>query len=149
MKIGFTGTKQGMTIEQKQAFWDMVMVNDISEFHHGDCVGADADAHDLMKPDHNIVVHPPANPSKRAFCKGYKEIREEKEYLDRNHDIVDETDVLVACPCGKTEVLRSGTWATIRYAKKIGKLVFVIYPDGSVDLFNNMKNGELNVKTFY
>jgi len=150
LKVGFTGTKQGMTVEQKKVFWETVMVNEISEFHHGDCVGADADAHEIMVTDHDIIIHPPKNPSKRAFCKKYREIREEKEYLDRNHDIVDETDMLIACPCGHSEVIRSGTWATIRYATKRGKLVFIIYPDGTISYRNRLTTDrQLTCPYFY
>lgn len=52
--------------------------------------------------------------------------------LERNRTIVDECEVLVACPAGP-EVTRSGTWSTIRYARRIGRPVVIIYPDGSVE----------------
>jgi len=36
-------------------------------------------------------------------------------------------------PKGKVEEWRgSGTWATIRYARKVGKPVTIIYPDGEI-----------------
>jgi hypothetical protein len=82
-----------------------------------------------------IVIHPPTDPKKRAFCKGAAEIREPKPYLDRNHDIVDEgSGLLIAAPFQEEEILRSGTWATVRYAWKIGRAldVFVIRPGGWV-----------------
>jgi predicted Rossmann fold nucleotide-binding protein DprA/Smf involved in DNA uptake len=44
---------------------------------------------------------------------------------------VNETGVLVAMPDGPEE-LRSGTWATVRYARKQGKDGRIIYPDGLV-----------------
>ena len=53
-----------------------------------------------------------------------------KDYLVRNHDIVDVCDVLVATPGQKEEQIRSGTWATIRYARKIRKQIIIVYPDG-------------------
>ena len=55
-----------------------------------------------------------------------------KDYLDRNHDIVDQTDLLIATPKENTEVLRSGTWATIRYAKKINKPTWIIETNGNI-----------------
>lgn len=133
MKIGFTGTQKGMSVEQKQTFNRFFENVCVAEFHHGDCVGADNDAHEIMAKDHymKIVIHPPKNPLKRAFCEDYDEIRKKKEYLDRNHDIVDETECLWATPSGFQEELRSGTWATIRYAKKKGSMVLIIWPDGS------------------
>ena len=50
-----------------------------------------------------------------------------KPYLDRNRDIVDACEVLLATPDGP-ERLRSGTWSTVRYARKIGKPVEVRLP---------------------
>lgn len=130
MKIGFTGTKQGMTSHQIAGFYEIIgNIIHISEFHHGDCVGADEQAHNLIR-NCDIIVHPPSNPSKRAFCKGYKFIWEEKDYLDRNHDIVDACDLLVATPCSRYEVTRSGTWATVRYARKRNKRIIIIWPEG-------------------
>lgn len=123
MKIGFTGTQIGMSDRQKEQFvLDLLELNPI-EFHHGDCVGADAEAHDIVReffPTCIIVGHPPINSSKRAYkkCDIY---RNTKEYIDRNHDIVDETDAIFATPKSDIEELRSGTWATVRYSKKCGK----------------------------
>ena len=65
----------------------------------------------------------------RAFCKG-DETRKQKDYLDRNHDIVDETELLIACPKEPEEITRSGTWATIRYARKKKKKLRIILPNG-------------------
>lgn len=142
-----------MTIEQKQCFWRFAMDTHISEFHHGDCIGADKEAHDIMVHEHHIVIHPPSNPKKRAFCQGEHfciEYRKPKDYISRNHDIVDETDMLIACPCGHSEVIRSGTWATIRYATKRGKLVFIIYPDGTISYRNRLTTDkQLTCPYFY
>jgi len=138
MKIGFTGTQKGLTIDQHPKLVDLLKWYDeilyISEFHHGDCVGADEQAHGLVRrfmDDTIVVVHPPINPAKRAFCKG-DETRKQKDYLDRNHDIVDETELLIACPKEMKEELRSGTWATIRYARRMKKKVRIILPDGNL-----------------
>jgi len=43
----------------------------------------------------------------------------------------DELGLVLACPAQKREQLRSGTWATIRYARKTGVKMFVIFPDGT------------------
>jgi hypothetical protein len=131
-KIGFTGTKQGMKSEQLEALEKLLAIlrnrSDFLEFHHGDCKGADAQAHILaMNLGFKIVIHPPKNPKTRAFCKGH-EIREEKEYSVRDHDIVDECDQLIVVPKLRKEELRSGTWATYRYAKKRNKSCTVIFP---------------------
>jgi hypothetical protein len=59
-------------------------------------------------------------------------MRPERPYLDRNKDIVRETASLIAAPAEPEEQLRSGTWSTVRFARKQGKPVFLILPDGTV-----------------
>lgn len=123
MKVGFTGTQIGMNARQQAELTEQLTLLRATEFHHGDCVGADEEAHHLVRarfPSIKIICHPPTNPLKRAGCTsdGY---REPKEYLDRNRDIVDETDYLIAAPATRTEKRRSGTWYTVRYARKLNR----------------------------
>lgn len=128
MKVGFTGTQIGMSEAQKLQFVQDLLLLNPTEFHHGDCVGADADAHDIVReffPGCKIVSHPPTIRSKRAFKKA-DEYREPKDYLARNKDIVDETDVLFGSPKSDEEELRSGTWSTIRYSRKQNKEPIVL-----------------------
>jgi hypothetical protein len=133
MKIGFTGTQKGMTTEQKMTVADLLCSYSVSEAHHGDCVGADSEFHDVCHElQIKIVIHPPSNPRKRSRRIG-EEIRPEKPYIERNHDIVNETEVLIAVPKEFEEQLRSGTWATVRYAYKVGRKIIVVFPDGSID----------------
>jgi hypothetical protein len=141
MKIGFTGTQAGMTYPQRGKFYSLLESLNCKEFHHGDCIGADSTAHNLVvqyftiKLKQNeftgkIIIHPPIISNKRAFCNA-KTILPKRGYLDRNHDIVDSCDILLATPKEVEEQLRSGTWATIRYARKVGKRIIIIFPDGS------------------
>lgn len=58
-------------------------------------------------------------------------VHEPRPPLERNRDVVDASDVLLACPGGMAEEQRSGTWATIRYARKAGKPVVIVWPDGT------------------
>jgi len=53
-------------------------------------------------------------------------------YLDRNTDIVKHSHILIGCPSTLNEVLRSGTWATIRRARRIKTPCILIFPDGSL-----------------
>ena len=39
MKVGFTGTRLGMSQNQKEQFVLKLSELDVHEFHHGDCVG--------------------------------------------------------------------------------------------------------------
>ena len=131
--VGFTGTQEGMTEEQKATLYTLLSnLEQFDEFHHGDCVGSDAQAHEIaMELCMRRVIHPPIDPKKRAFCKG-DVILPEKEYIERNHDIVDTTQWLIATPKEHHRVRRSGTWATVRYAESQRKDVAIIWPDGSV-----------------
>lgn len=106
-------------------------------FHHGDCIGSDKQAHQIAKYDLNIwtVGHPPTNDRYRAFC-DVDELREEAEYLERDYHIVEATDEIIATPNTHFETNRSGTWATVRYAVLKGKLVTIIFPDGSLEVRN-------------
>jgi hypothetical protein len=146
MIVGFTGTQDGMTPQQKQCFNTLLAYFKCDELHHGDCIGADADAHESgLDIAAKIVIHPPNYASKRAFCdkkifEGVTiEVMPEKWYIDRNHDIVDASEVMIATPKEQEEQLRSGTWATIRYAKKLKKSLVIIYKDGTYKAFNTKK----------
>lgn len=135
-RIGFTGTARGMTDTQRQALRSTLLHPSWRrpvEFHHGDCVGADEEAHAIaVELGFRVVIHPPLNPSKRAWCKTTSDgfVLPAKEYLPRNHDIVDMCDYLIAAPRQDTEQRRSGTWATWRYADKQAKKGLLIPPGG-------------------
>jgi hypothetical protein len=123
MKVGVTGTREGMTLHQKEQFVLKLFELKVTEFHHGDCEGADAEAHDIVReffPDVRIVVHPPSLTKTQAFRKG-DEHRKPLPYIVRDKNIVDETEFLIGAPLSDTEVWRSGTWTTIRHARKTGK----------------------------
>jgi hypothetical protein len=135
VRLGFTGTRSGMTEAQKQAFTRFVMAIDYVEFHHGDCVGADADAHEIVSrhPRHTIIIHPPVSDKDRAFCKG-DVVRSPKTYFARNRHIVLETEETVGCPYQNQEPVppTGGTWYTLKYSEKVKHTTHVIWPDGDM-----------------
>jgi len=134
--IGFTGTRKGLSVKQKEVLLNFLSRISFSEVHHGDCIGADEQFHYLIRrffPYVRIVIHPPRNPKYRAFCKG-DIILPEKDYLVRNKDIVNSSDIIIACPKENHEIQRSGTWMTIRYARKKRKKIIIVFPDGEVSL---------------
>jgi hypothetical protein len=132
MIIGFTGTRVGMTEKQKEKVKYFLDFYKATELHHGDCIGADSDAHSIARNlNVPITIHPPLNLKKRMFNNGYAKLLEKFDYTTRNENIVEASDVLLACPKSSQEELRSGTWATVRYAKKQQKEIVVIYPDGT------------------
>lgn len=127
-RIGFTGTQRGMTPVQSAVVCDLLSAG---ELHHGDCIGADAQAHDLARDRGlTVVVHPPIDPRKRAHKHG-NVVLHPLPYLDRNLAIVAATEELIAAPDGP-ERTRSGTWATVRRARRMNRPVTIVFPDGTV-----------------
>mgnify|MGYP003978242403 FL=1 len=100
---------------------------------HGDCLGADAEAHQIARSlGHTVTGRPCTITKQRAFCVVDHQHPARKP-IGRNADIVNESEVMFAFPFGTKELMRgSGTWATIRYARKKEKLLYIIYPDGSI-----------------
>ena len=135
-KIGFTGTRHGMSDKQLKEFKNIILIKEVEEFHHGMCIGSDKQAHDFIEEEKKkerkikIVGHPPSFKKFMVECdcdiymKPY-------DYLKRNKNIVDETDMLIATPDTKERV-RSGTWSTVRYARKKSKKIYVIHKNGRV-----------------
>jgi hypothetical protein len=135
LHIGFTGTRTPLPPEQHAALEGILRGHARAGrccLHHGDCVGADAAAHAIaLALGMWIVLHLPTASRLRSFCKDAHESRTPRPFLDRNKDIVDESSVLLACPAGPEE-LRSGTWATCRYARKVGRPIVIIWPSGEI-----------------
>ncbi len=130
--VGFTGTRRGMTLGQKAALQEHLDLNDDIHFlHHGDCIGADAQAHSIaLGFGIQMKIHPPKDQKYRAFCSPGI-MAAVRPYLERNHRIVEESDYLIAAPADDHEVLRSGTWTTYRYARRQGKKVLILWPGGN------------------
>lgn len=139
MTFGFTGTsKHDMKPRQLKMVRQLLWKVDV--LHLGDCVHADAQAHDeAVALGIKTVGHPPNEDYRRAFCI-YDEERPPKpgrtfaeSCLARNRDIALEgVDGLIAAPSGWVEELRSGTRATVRYARKLKRKIWIVLPDGKV-----------------
>lgn len=147
MNIGFTGTRIGMTSHQCGEFYNVLsnLEDFVASFHHGDCIGADDAAANIFDDWRNepgeggemrVVCHPPVDDTHRAFNPHADETREPKTHFARNRDIVDETELLIACPQYMdpiTKDTQGGTAYTVNYARKRGKPVWIVRPDGSVE----------------
>lgn len=137
MRLGFTGSSKPIPETQDAALaWEMAGLLGYTEGHHGDCLNADE------RFDHwcevlgiERHVHPGHNASNespmRAWCKA-EVVLPSRPYLHRNRDIVDNADLLIACPSG-AEVRRSGVWSTVRYARSRELPVTIIWPTGEVN----------------
>lgn len=145
MRIGFTGTRSGMTDQQKASF--LKFLESIPPngpegfwFAHGDCVGADDDAATIVHESGRgcITCHPPSDEKLRAFNPYSTETLPVKTYFARNRDIVDSCDRLVVCPREMKRENRGGTWYTHDYAQKKGKPALIIWPDGSTTAWEDV-----------
>lgn len=101
-------------------------------FHHGKCIGADEETNNYLRLNgFKTVGHPPINHKYLSACE-VDFLLPAKEYIARNHDIVDTSVTLIVAPREAFEVTRSGTWATYRYAKTQKKHIIVIYLGGEM-----------------
>ena len=137
MQIGFTGSQTGMSSPQHLFIQTYIQHTQPKIFstHHGDCVGADAEFHEICENEEiAVTLHPPSNNEKRAFCSA-GQVRAPLPYLVRNKKIVDACTLLIACPSGP-ELPRSGTWATVRYARRQRRRLMIVMPNGEPQLEN-------------
>jgi hypothetical protein len=98
------------------------------EFHHGDCIGADEEADGIARNLGGIIhIHHPIKTYRQANCYQSGDILyARRPYIARDHDIVNIAEYMYAAPKTMVEVLRSGTWATIRYARKRNKPIKIL-----------------------
>jgi hypothetical protein len=136
-KVGFTGTSRGMKPQQKidvEALLRKLFAEGFDEFHHGLCVGADEQAAKIAKEiGFRVVAHPglirdPKNMMYRSDWTGSDETRDPKATIERDRDIVRETERMIATPPSREELLRSGTWTTVRYARTKGRPIDLVLP---------------------
>lgn len=135
--VAVTGTSRGMTPgqqEQARAFLDALYGKGYRKLRHGDCIGADAQFARIAKDIGFYLIahpgHPPDKPEEtkyRAFTDFNDEVLPVRPFLVRDKDMVDRAALLVAAPYQDYEVVRSGTWATVRYAQDEGVTVGFVY----------------------
>ncbi len=126
MIIGFTGTRNPLNSKQLEWIYRKLYVYRSSlekEFHHGDCIGADEEAHKIAKElEYETFAHPanfPDSRGLRAYCDAYV-VYPPLPPLIRDKVIVTVCDKLLAVP-GQSYNNRSGTWTTIGYASDLHK----------------------------
>lgn len=138
MIVGFTGTREGMTPQQRARFREVTVELKPQTFVHGGAVGADTDAHKEMLAfieERDVEIFPGGADRElcwRIHAPGALVLRWTQP-LTRNRAIVARATYLIACPHINTEELRSGTWMTVRTARKAGKPIIIIWPDGRIN----------------
>jgi len=120
MNVAFTGRADGMTKEQREAVRELLVAltrwSAVTGCHNGG-YGADMEFGDICA-DLQLSMHKTdasLNP------------------MPRNRELVNWCDILVGCPPTDTLLKKgSGTWETIKYGWKYGKIVFIALSDGSM-----------------
>lgn len=129
--IGVTGTRLGLSKFQLLWLEKFLTYNKSKVLHHGDCVGVDTQvAIQFAKVDAYIIAHPGNIKNMQANCVVNDLIMPWSDTLVRNRFIVNHSSLLLAFPATTHQIAHSGTWSTIRYAKKQSKPVLIISPDG-------------------
>lgn len=140
IRVGFTGTRFGMTKEQKLRVYELLVTMHRTqgqlEGHHGMCDGADWEFHVYAQTgtEARIVGHPgPGSHPMRLPCDF---VLPAAPHMKRNKTIVLASDYMIATPREALEQLRSGTWATIRMARKADKPLAIVEPTGVIKWSN-------------
>lgn len=131
--MGVTGSRRGISPSQLTYFEMLLQEKPPARFHHGMCAGADRVCHQTIRQmiRNAVIIGHPSNLPGTQLDLDCDFTRSPKPPLQRNQDIVLESNFLAAFPLS-TEVRRSGTWATIRFARKKSLPLVICYPNGGV-----------------
>lgn len=138
INCGLTATRAGLTGYQKTnlnvAFHWLSGNPKTANFKllNGCAIGGDEEA-SLLLPSWRCVGfparHKDSSEKARRHC---GELRAEAPPLTRNGHILAESHTLFGCPQGEAEELRSGTWATVRAARRMDLPLVLFLPSGQV-----------------
>lgn len=149
MRLAFTGTRKGMTESQQKALHQAIIESGLTYENahahtavHGACKGADIEFNQIclslgIRQFEFFPSNDRSTNSVEACLQQHRTLRYtgvevtlhlEQKPLDRNWEIVRGADILFAAPKEDYEVLRSGTWSTVRIARKLGVPYKIIEP---------------------
>jgi predicted Rossmann fold nucleotide-binding protein DprA/Smf involved in DNA uptake len=134
-RYSVTGVSRALTPAEIEIMRSVVRgLTDVTEFTTGCATGVDTAAHmiaiiELPNIYHRLCV--PAAPHNQSIVHDERNARVIVEYVPagmsrgesymlRNDRLVAHADILLAFPETRVEELRSGTWATIRRARRAG-----------------------------
>lgn len=153
-KIGYTGTRNGMTQAQKDSLFGILdylgcFKGTVTHINHGDCIGGDEEfdnavVETLKQDTVTRIIHAPVDPEHQAHMASrnngfYKEtiISEPQTHLKRNRNVVEASDIIIAAPEQDSDPGWGGTWYTYNYARKHDKPTYLIQPSGNVIAHDN------------
>lgn len=139
--ITFTGTRKGMTPEQRATL--VKLLNDYRPevLLNGAARGSDQECLEVlvkMKLPIRVEVFPASIETRdeaRTILKSYgPPVSWHPIFspMHRNKLMVEVSDLVIATPVGDTEESQGGTWGTIRLAAKYRVRTVVIWPSGAV-----------------
>jgi len=141
----FTGTRKPVTDEQlDQMYTIMRRLKDqhgYNRIFHGCAKESDRRAHLMavaLGLDRELY---PSNDEQETWASSQRSggttiIYPMRPPLDRNHYMLDRAGTntrLIAVPHLSVEEIRSGTWATVRYARMLKRRITILWPDGRVE----------------
>ncbi len=120
MDVCFTGTRKGMTGYQMQQAAELLQQAEPNRVCHGCAIGADRQFHHLAPVGIRDLF--PCNAEQLAWARqnvtSGDVIHPVEAPLDRNRRMVDRSVLIIAAPQTLVEEQRSGTWSTVRYARR-------------------------------
>lgn len=140
---GFTGTQRGMTEAQRLSVLRLLGDLKVTTVRHGMCEGADQEFHQIARNlNLRVFGHPGVTWDGRVWKRAIVICDHEAPpapFLVRNRDIIGFSGVMIATPGETFEVVRSGTWATIRHTGKptVLKPLYIVWPNGGQEFFEH------------
>lgn len=123
--VGFSGSRLGMTPAQldgvREVLDDWIGLHGFTA-HHGLCVGADAQFHEMCREPRGgavtIVGHPGPDWPDGELCAWLQcdQVMDPSPHMHRNQTIVRFAHYMIAAPPCDEPQRKGGTWATIRMA---------------------------------
>lgn len=129
--VGFTGTRKNRTPRQEESLrLALKFLRDFgyTRFVHGGAFGADLFAHDVAWSLEYELMCYPALGRVHDYVLNDHILMPTADPLTRNGYIVNASRVLIAMPHEDHEILRSGTWSTVRRARRAGIPRLILYP---------------------
>lgn len=129
--VGFLGTAKGMTDGQKDRLRMALGRSLPTNFHHGDSLGAEEEAHAVARSfGMHIVAHPSFLSELRAYCPA-DEVRPLRSARDRKLELMRAVDTLLVAPATAVEKPDSASWDAVRMARRLGVKLWLLLPDGT------------------
>lgn len=144
MMVAITGTRQGLSLQQKATLELWLAFHPLNCLCHGAAYGTDEYLAVRANEGTHVIAFPcnlKGQTSEKAI-QASDEVFDAEPPLERNRAMVDYAMELIAFPRLMEEEQRSGTWATIRYARRRNVPVTIFWPDGTTTKSNLQESSQ-------